>query len=309
MVQDNLKNPGLQPFLEVLPTNSSVSTKQIKASPDRSPISLYLLLVFSVDFEPPELLHHFMEHYLLLKVPPENFLIILHSLAAENPKMSTIVDLLHSFGVKAKHTWIGEFLRPGKLQAEQYVLDTWIGKDRQKWVLTTDADELQIYLPQKKSQRVIRIPGSNQVTRNVHDVISEAVRAKKVAITGIFLDRTTKDCSLRDIAASPSLWSQFPNVANITKRILKGFQDKVLAHSGNYRARSGHHFMHNHESLQRRNLTWSDYTHFQVNHFKWIPSVIGKLERRVEQFRKAGEPVYKESERFLNHFNRTGKIC
>mmetsp|Transcript_13730 Transcript_13730/g.23585 ORF Transcript_13730/g.23585 Transcript_13730/m.23585 type:complete len:341 (+) Transcript_13730:200-1222(+) len=273
-----------------------------------APESVYLLLVFSVDFEPPELLQHFIDHYVFMGVPSQNFLIILHSVRSENPKMKPLLKVMSSNHIYPKHIWVGEFLPAAKLVAELDVLAAHVGNDSNKWVVTTDADELHLIQPGPNDKTVRQVPESSDVTADLLDVIADARAAGKVAITGHFVDRTTADCSLKDISAEPSIWKQFPRSEDITKTVLKGCTNKVLAHSAAYRAASGHHKMMNWTVLRDEGLLWTD-ERFQVHHFKWIPSTIPKLELRVTQFKEAGEPWWKESDRLLQLYKETGRIC
>eukprot|EP00274_Cyanoptyche_gloeocystis_P007384 CAMPEP_0196653190 /NCGR_PEP_ID=MMETSP1086-20130531/2790_1 /TAXON_ID=77921 /ORGANISM="Cyanoptyche gloeocystis , Strain SAG4.97" /LENGTH=286 /DNA_ID=CAMNT_0041984255 /DNA_START=440 /DNA_END=1297 /DNA_ORIENTATION=+ len=265
-----------------------------RSSPDRfPPKNLYLLLVFSVDFEPPELLQHFINHYTFLGVPPQNFLIILHSAHEGNEKMKTLLETMSKNGVAPKHIWIGEFLPDGKLQAELDVLTAHVGNDPDKWVVTTDADELHLIEPEPGATdtHVHQVPDSSEVTADLLHVIADAREKGRVAITGHFVDRTTADCALKDISAEPSLWKQFPRRELITKTVLKGCNSKVLAHSAAYRAVSGHHKMVDAGGLKKKGLLWTN-TRFKVHHFKWIPSTIPKLQLRAKEFKEAGLPYW-----------------
>jgi len=88
---------------------------------------IFLLLVFSVDFEPPALLKHFIDHYLFLGIPRENFLLIFHSEKDDNPKLEPLVKVLDVFGMKHKKLWVGTFLPPMKLQLERELVEKFVG--------------------------------------------------------------------------------------------------------------------------------------------------------------------------------------
>jgi len=101
---------------------------------------LFLLTCIGTDWD-VNLPAHFIEHYLKLGIPAENFLIILHSYSKDN--MAKGIQTLSQYGITAKLLWRTKYSDPvarkhlAKIQKE-YIRN-------HDWVVKADLDEFHEY--------------------------------------------------------------------------------------------------------------------------------------------------------------------
>lgn len=115
---------------------------------------------------------------------------------------------------------------------------------------------------------------------------------------GRLVDRVTADGSLPAIKPDPPIEMQFPVGCDLTRVVLKGATSKVQFQLGKYAITVTNTFTGD-------GLLYPD--RFNVNHYKWNANVVPRLKERVKEY-EGRYPWYAESQRFINHWKKHGKI-
>lgn len=118
-------------------------------------------------------------------------------------------------------------------------------------------------------------------------------------VQGFFVDRIAADGSLPPIRDDAPLRDQFPVEMRITKRILGGYDRKLMLTRGFQNIGPGHHSMSDERLFPRDG---------RVHHYKWNSVVLDHLTERLAMREKTGYKWSQESERFLAYWQRSGRI-
>ena len=198
---------------------------------------IYLATCFSLDFDLP-ILEHFVEHYLSLGIPSENFLFVLNVFKDFN-NLDKGLNILKKYNIFPKDIWCYEYESEEKWQRVHMMLSKHVSKD--DWVIHPDSDEFHEF------------PNNNLI-----QILSLCDAQRINAIQGFLIDRVTKNGKLLDVKSQININEQFPKKINLTKLIgLSGV--KLMAYKGYLRANNGSGQIH----AQVKNIT--RYTHGSNN--------------------------------------------
>jgi glycosyltransferase involved in cell wall biosynthesis len=118
-------------------------------------------------------------------------------------------------------------------------------------------------------------------------------------VQGLLVDRVAADGSLPPIRDDVPIAEQFPVETRITKCILGGNVRKLMLTRGFQNIAQGHQRM-NDEHLFRPDG--------RVLHYKWTSTVLDHLAERIATREQTGDKWTQESERFLDYWQRNGRI-
>jgi hypothetical protein len=118
-------------------------------------------------------------------------------------------------------------------------------------------------------------------------------------VQGFFVDRIAADGSLPPIRDDIPIAEQFPVETRITKRILGGYDRKLMLSRGFHCLARGHHTMPEERVFSRNG---------RVLHYKWNAVVLDHLAERLALRKQTGYKWGHESERFLNYWREKGRI-
>lgn len=152
-------------------------------------------------------------------------------------------------------------------------------EDRHEWCAVADLDEFYEYpLP-------------------LAELAATAGNAN--CVQGWFVDRVAPDGSLPPIRNDLPIAEQFPIEARITKRILGGYDRKLMLTRGFQCVARGHHTMPNERPFPRTG---------RVLHYKWNSVVLDHLAERLALREQTGYQWGHESERFLAYWQKNGRF-
>ena len=166
---------------------------------------------------------------------------------------------------------------------------------RDDWVVHADLDEFHIY------------PSALQDFLDACDATGYSF------ILGEWADRIAANRRLVPIKRSPSLWCQFPLVAELST-LSGGWVRKVCAAKGFHRSGDGGTHSVDLGLSSKENYAQSVRhkecypTPLTIDHFKWDSTVIQRLERRLHFYRSKGLKMYQASERLLMRLPRNGEL-
>ncbi|MEA2708102.1 MAG: hypothetical protein QOF78_703 [Phycisphaerales bacterium] len=249
----------------------------------QQPFKLFLLTCVGV--QTPELIPHFIRYYQSLGV--DEFLIVLHCDALENPNRAVVMDALAAFGIQPRQQWVGTFLGPEKQARLNALVASCV--DPGDWVINADLDEFV------ECDRFSRTPA------DLRKLLSAADANGFTFIPGRFVDMVALGGELNHICADVPLWEQFPIACNVSETILGAAPRKIVACKGHHRCEPGAHRV----LEQPRNRAPAL---LRVNHFKWDQTVTARLAQREADYTRAGFPHAIESARFLKHIRAHGRI-
>jgi hypothetical protein len=153
------------------------------------------------------------------------------------------------------------------------------------WFVLADLDELQVY-PEDLRSFFFKMDQSG------FDFVE-----------GCIVDRIARDGSLPKLVNDKTIWEQFPLAGLITYPILKANILKVVAAKGFVRLAPGQHSALNGRGCPREQMF------IPVHHFKWQEGLVERLQKRVELYKLYGEPIWPESQKFLDYYEQHyGKV-
>lgn len=231
--------------------------------------------VFTVIYRPTPLLAHFVRHYAAL-----GFTDIVIAAA----DLCRDIDWTAIRAAAAGAQIHVEALYPGVFDnaRDTAILNAMKARhveDRDEWSAQTDLDELYEYpLP----------------LRELAEAASDAN-----CVQGFFVDRIAADGSLPPLREDVPIAEQFPVETRITKRILGGYDRKLMLTRGFQNIAQGHHSMADERLFPRDG---------RVLHYKWNSIVLDHLAERIATRDLTGYKWTQESERFLAYWQRHGRI-
>ncbi|KAL6076593.1 hypothetical protein QOT17_002715 [Balamuthia mandrillaris] len=293
-------------------------------------------------------LPYFLHHYLSLGIKPELCHVILHvqDEVKQAEDLRTMKHILQTFSVPFV-VYVGEYTNHNKARLmKQYQKKR--GVRPSDWMLPTDSDELQQWLPfinKHLSSSALSSPSSNG-TDNADENEQEAFTSvpkflKMIAqqnythVKGVLVDRLSYDGSLKDPLPFPlpsssssakqqttatTLEEQYPLCCNVSRKVSRGITSKIAAHRFQYPiAPTGAHRMLDHPHLKQ----WPSSVANEgmrskgegggimpIHHFKFVPEMKSMLEDRVAAYKSRGMNLWKISQRFLDHMNsHGGRLC
>jgi len=240
------------------------------------PMKIHLVTVVGSNVE---LLPHMLAHYAAFGF--DSLVVNAHLESHDDPLFMKIQAIGREFGAEVCSVFIGKWL-----QSVNPFL--YAHTQRQKpgdWFVLADVDEFQIY------PEGIR-PFFARMDRRGFDFVE-----------GCMIDRVARDGGFPEIKSDEAIWKQFPLAGLVTYPILKGNILKVVAARGFVKLAPGQH------STLGGNRPPRDEVYIPVHHFKWWKGVVERLRKRVELYKLYKEPIWLESQRFLDYYERhNGKI-
>lgn len=248
------------------------------STPGSSP-RLHLVICLGVDFD-CAYIPHLCRHY---GGTVDSWNVLLQSNDESEKGLATIEEAAQAIRLKLSaidsaaqvHTqsWQGEFTSRRKVDRLNALVEDRV--PRGEWVLYIDADEF------------VEAPGV------LRPLVAECEAAGNPVVFGCMVDRFTHDRQPYSLREDVDLFAAMPHSESYTKSILKGWDHKsclmkykeapLLANCHEYH---GHTWERYQEAGQVLLTIW---------HFKWVESSRGKLQRRVESFRKLGIGWWRES--------------
>jgi hypothetical protein len=153
-----------------------------------------------------------------------------------------------------------------------------------EWFVLADVDELQVY----------------------PDALSEILKYCDQRgydyVEGCFVDRVAADGTLKPAEPGKDLWTQFPLGGCLSGPLLGAVINKVVAARGHVRVGRGQHHAHSGTGCPVSEF------YIPVHHFKWTSGLPVRLEARSQLYKKLGEKLWQESDRFLAHYSAERRI-
>lgn len=226
-----------------------------------------------IEHDRPVLLSHFIRHY-LPKV--DEIHVFVHV-----PYDGYPLDELRALGDSRTflHTWPHAF-NPGRLSGDrEYYSRSCFSSG---WVMPIDSDEFW--------------------DEDFERVVIENEKCGALWTSGWFVDRVASDGSLPEMKPDVPLLEQFPVRTELTRRVLGGYNIKLLMAKWPLWG-----FLHYLSSDPAEN----DKRHpqcFPLDHFKWDISVVPRMEQRFADLRRTNEGYQDEPAKFLEYWKKNGRI-
>ena len=211
------------------------------------------------------LIPHIVSHYKSLKIPPHQFLIIVHNKNGTAPELREAVDLLHDLGVDNVLRWVGVYSSDDMNKKRHKIrADAKVEKD--DWVVHADSDQFHEF-PLNDAPLFLRV---------VEDLRYDAVY-------GYYIDRVSDDGTLRNITPTPSLAEQFPLACYVSTQVVQlnnqnealNRPSKILAFKGRLSENRGGGM------LAEEKDTCVYPGRLRSHHYKWVWPLIAKMELRA----------------------------
>eukprot|EP01101_Sappina_pedata_P007488 TRINITY_DN397_c0_g1_i3.p1 TRINITY_DN397_c0_g1~~TRINITY_DN397_c0_g1_i3.p1 ORF type:complete len:359 (-),score=74.15 TRINITY_DN397_c0_g1_i3:35-1111(-) len=242
--------------------------------------------------EDPEgiLFAHFLKHYIeRLGISPENFCLTLHYYNEEdNPVSPSLQGLISRYRLSIFRVLRGPFDGRVKFNTAHSCLRSKFVQHHD-WVLRTDTDELQVY-----------------GNMTLPELIKDCERLGVVAVYGLMKDHVSLSGELAPVQRDTEIWSQYPYMCDITKRVSHAQNNKVLLHKGHLRPSGGGNHQLSSKGPQRFGREGTYPVQFFTHHFKWNSFVGEEMHRRIA----TGYEYSGEVSQIIQHLNRhKGKFC
>ncbi len=225
------------------------------------------------------LLPHMLEHYAALGF--DSIQINVHLETYDDPLLDRVQAISREFGAEIASIFIGKWVQT----VNPFLYEQTKRHNLADWFVLADVDELQIY------------------TEDIHTLIARVEKDGFDYVEGCIVDRIARDGGFPDVVTSRSIWEQFPLAAMITFPILKANILKVVAAKGFVYLAPGQHAALNGKGCPR------EQAYIPVHHFKWWSGLVERLKARVAFYRSHDEPIWQESQRFLDYYEeRQGRF-
>ena len=231
-------------------------------------------------YDHADLLPHFLQHYARLGVTR-----VLVSARGEEV-WETAERLARDYPARATYTPAERFADSDRAAVEERLLDA-EGLDADDWVMHLDLDEFHEY------------------PAPLADVVREMNAHDDWALRGWIVDRVAADGRLAPVAPFPSIWEQFPIMANVTDRLLGAATQEIMICRRRVRLQGG--VKHDTENAYYDRVPFGQGSQYRVHHFKWLEGLDRRLERRLA-YDAIGDIYRGECERFLAYYRVRGRI-
>jgi len=236
-------------------------------------------LVFGVVsiYDHPELVPHFLEHYLRLGVT--GMLLAVRSEQALPLTEQYVKEV--GFG-SISYFPAERFDDKDKVNTEERVLATQT-LNQDDYILHLDLDEFQQY------------------PAPLTEIVTEMNRHDDLAVSCWMVDRVAADGRLRPMTRTPTIWEQFPCGVDFSATVLRAGTRKIMICRRRVKLKGG----------GRHNTVDVSYTRkpvpgeYIVHHFKWLEGLDARLERRLRRD-SLEDPYRDECCRFLDYYGRFG---
>jgi hypothetical protein len=238
------------------------------------------------------LIRHFLDHYSKLGV--SDYLVILHSPISRSMRRTRVLRILREYGIKPRME-VADYTLNLRRERINEILS--VHAEKSDWIVHADVDEFHDY------------------PDGLEALAAECDAAKYTFVRGRWVDRLAIGGELRPIKRRPSIWEQFPLVADISSTVTGGWPLKVVLAKGCLRSGDGGTHSIDYGGTPDDNYHCSAIDHssypflINIHHFKWDSTVLGRLRTRHTKYKSLGMSVCRESERLLFHIQRHGTIA
>ncbi len=209
-----------------------------------------------------DLLPSFLEHFLSKDIRAENFLVTYHS--AVQCHLEPGLDIFYRFGIEPKVVWTGPWVHPTELQDSKLFYLSLMRKrhsEEEDWLVYADTDE------------------HHQYSLPLESMIDECEKEGFDYVSGIWIDRLSRDGTLAAVDSSTPLETQYPIGTVISKEIFqkrrKSITKMMLARRNVIPQNAGFH--------QPKDNHWKCHPQKMfVHHFKWTDKVLFKMQQRAK---------------------------
>lgn len=219
-----------------------------------------------------DVLPHMLSHYSRLGV--DSLWINLHMNSYHDVLYYQALEIAEQFGAEIKSIYIGKWLQ----SVNPFLYAASREKHPNDWFLMADVDEFQVY-PQELRSFFQRMDDAG------YDYIE-----------GCVIDRLARDGGFPAVDPHISIWSQFPIAGMITYPLLGANIQKIVAAKGCVSIGPGQHEAFGGHGCPRKK------EYIPVHHFKWFQGLDLRLKARVEFYRANDEPIWIESQKFLDYW-------
>lgn len=207
------------------PKPSQVGVNSIEASKLRNNIeTVWLYSLITTDYGGPNVVPHFIQHYLNLGLQTQNIYVdLLHDPVLPDVGLQQSLEYFRSVEVDAR-TILQAYAPELQDRAMVTRLAT-MPMDPEDWVIVADMDELFIF----------------DAVRNITDIVRAMNAEGATFALGEMLDHVAYGGQLRSIGSSTDIWQQFPLICPIVSHVGGGLPVKVTLHKAFLRSGAGHH--------------------------------------------------------------------
>jgi hypothetical protein len=224
-----------------------------------------------------DLLPHMLRHYSSLGI--ESFLINVHCASEDDPIYEQAVASLDKWNIRVANTYVGDWV----IDVNTRLYRQSMAKYPHDWYVITDLDEFHVYPDALK------------------DFLRSMERRGLDAVPGLVVDRVARGGLLSGVLEDVSIWSQFPLGATVTYSLLKANCLEVVAARGFVELSHGQHMALTGKACPLEQEC------VPVHHFKWTSGLAERLEKRVSLYKAYDIPYWRQSQRFLEFFRRSGR--
>ncbi len=221
-----------------------------------------------------ELLPHTLSHYTELGV--DSLMVCVHLDEYCDPLYSAVCNICQKYSANVVGVYAGKWLRC----VNQFLYHEARHAHPDDWFLLADVDELQVY------------------PSDIHELLESLSSDGYDSVEGCLIDRIATDGGFPKVESNMPIWQQFPLGGMITSPILGGDMRKVVAVKGILQLVSGQHFALEGNGCPREKL------YVPAFHFKWTAGVVERLERRADFYRNNQDPIWVESQRFIDYYRQ-----
>lgn len=241
---------------------------------------LFLTVTIGPDYR---LLPRFLKYYRNLGI--KDFLVQL------NTSDPTPRSFLQKQGINTIHSWFEPFSEDRKQFHERFMIIK--NCSSEDWVLYADLDEFQHY--------PLRLETHIKYCED-HGIDY---------LEGKLTDRVAEEGILAEIPNGFKLEDLFPYSGNITNKLLKAWDKKIVLARAKLIVGGGHHLFLDHKTHKPKPYNSKVNRHstgIEVHHFKWDIGAISRMERYSEL--TCGSLYFwkKEISRFLEHYHKNAGI-
>jgi len=132
--------------------------------------------------------------------------------------------------------------------------------------------------------------------RDIFDVVKDCQATRKSHVLGILKDRVASDGGLPKLDLNVPLHVQFPSTSEISTKILKACDQKVILVKGKRNISVGKHsLIGDSECFKQKYLVW---------HFKWHENVLQRMADKITHSSDDGTGWIEGNKRVLDYWNK-----
>ena len=236
-----------------------------------------------------DLLEQFLEYFMGLGV--DGFLVHINDQTGDGEFVDAAREIMDDYPTTVTDVWTGPYDHYQRVEHDARALERHMNEG--DWVLIPDLDEFPEY------------------SMPLRDLLRECQEAGYNAIRGHFVDRLSVDGHLPEFRRDECAFSQFPNCAQVTGRLLKA-QTRVLTAVRGTVPKNRHFVTDGSPALRGQALRFCPTEDVRVHHFKWSANAISRMRTRYLRYKElhdAGSGAYgffEEGKRCLDYLEARG---